>query len=521
MGTILESDFTKYIMPLNLARNYQFCLNSEQFIPSVDSTKEGVIPRSLRQEYDNLNNILTQILVGNTLQLRRSSLQQFKIRLHILIIETMHCIAQQNSDGINLSFDQYSFTELLNNMALNFASVHLLLNDSDTLQITLDKIRAMTLTAGLEATALSALVDAAGGKGEDSIASQILKSIQETKVIFSDLRGIDNIVNNVQSIVDMNITRSTNAFFLFCGPPGTGKTTIAQAIASAFSDSEFFNMDTEFFSSQIIGHTEKKIKAIFKEIRSNRQKNYTIIIDEIDNVIGTEIKQSFLTTVKTTLQTEISGTEPLYNNLIICGMTNYKNKIDEVMLRRITNIFYVPMPDFEISVEFFFELVVKIKPTNEIFFQLSQLRKELLKNVLAIYATNNHLYYTNHNMKQFNDTCRSNFGFPDIKKDSYNIRIEERSVFYDKVETSDAVYVVIYHREDDFICMKGNTRVSFVAQEVKGIKSVTNELKLFFQENNKRVEFIIIPSIGDLINAIKQTSILTEEQVNKYQEYNS
>lgn len=68
---------------------------------------------------------------------------------------------------------------------------------------------------------------------------------------------------------------------LFSGPPGTGKTFIAKALAGE-SKVPFFYASGSDFNDKYVGVGSAKIREIFKDARKNRPS--IIFIDEIDSI---------------------------------------------------------------------------------------------------------------------------------------------------------------------------------------------------------------------------------------------
>ena len=129
---------------------------------------------------------------------------------------------------------------------------------------------------------------------------------------------------------------------LLYGPPGTGKTLIARTLANALNVKEFKVVNGPELFDKFVGETEKKIRDLFANAEKDQKDNgddaglHVIVFDEIDSLCrargtvssGTGVHDSAVNQ----LLTKIDGVNSL-NNIIVIGMTNRKDLIDEAILR--------------------------------------------------------------------------------------------------------------------------------------------------------------------------------------------
>ena len=129
---------------------------------------------------------------------------------------------------------------------------------------------------------------------------------------------------------------------LLYGPPGTGKTLIARTLANALNVAEFKVVNGPELFDKFVGETEKKIRDLFSKAEKDQKENgdeaglHVIVFDEIDSICkargtvtsGTGVNDSAVNQ----LLTKIDGVEAL-NDIIVIGMTNRKDLIDEAILR--------------------------------------------------------------------------------------------------------------------------------------------------------------------------------------------
>ena len=129
---------------------------------------------------------------------------------------------------------------------------------------------------------------------------------------------------------------------LLYGPPGTGKTLIARTLANALNVAEFKVVNGPELFDKYVGETEKKIRDLFANAEKDQKEDgdeaglHVIVCDEIDSICkargtvtsGTGVNDSAVNQ----LLTKIDGVEAL-NDIIVIGMTNRKDLIDEAILR--------------------------------------------------------------------------------------------------------------------------------------------------------------------------------------------
>jgi len=137
---------------------------------------------------------------------------------------------------------------------------------------------------------------------------------------------------------------------LLHGPPGTGKTMLAKAVAAS-TNSTFIEIVGSELVQKFIGEGAKLVKDVFKLARERAPS--IIFIDEIDAIaakridLGTsgerEVQRTFMQ-----LLAEIDGFQPL-DNVKIIGCTNRKDIMDPAIIRpgRLDRMIEVPVPNKE------------------------------------------------------------------------------------------------------------------------------------------------------------------------------
>ena len=129
---------------------------------------------------------------------------------------------------------------------------------------------------------------------------------------------------------------------LLYGPPGTGKTLIARELGKALRAKEPKIVNGPEIMSKYVGEAEERIRKLFEDaIQDQREYGpdsqlHIIIFDELDSICrprgtinsGTGVHD----TMVNQLLSMIDGVNAL-NNVLVIGMTNRKDLIDEAVLR--------------------------------------------------------------------------------------------------------------------------------------------------------------------------------------------
>jgi len=196
--------------------------------------------------------------------------------------------------------------------------------------------------------------------------------VQIPNVSWDDVGGLDELKEELKEAVEWPI-KYKDAYdyvdvespkgILLHGPPGTGKTMIAKALAK-MTESNFISIKGPELLSKWVGESEKGVREIFRKAR--QAAPCIIFLDEVDALVprrGSGGSESHVTeNVVSQILTEIDGLEELHNVLII-GATNRLDIVDEALLRpgRFDRIIKVPNPD-EKGRQHIFEIHTKKKP---------------------------------------------------------------------------------------------------------------------------------------------------------------
>ncbi|MFN2099554.1 CDC48 family AAA ATPase [Altererythrobacter sp. MF3-039] len=159
-------------------------------------------------------------------------------------------------------------------------------------------------------------------------------------VNYDDVGGMGETIQQLREMVELPL-RYPELFtrlgvdppkgVLLHGPPGTGKTRLAQAVASE-SDAEFFTINGPEIMGSGYGETEKRLREVFEE--AARSSPAIIFIDEIDSIAP---KRSQVTgeaekRLVAQLLTLMDGIEARAN-LVVIAATNRPDAMDEALRR--------------------------------------------------------------------------------------------------------------------------------------------------------------------------------------------
>lgn len=205
------------------------------------------------------------------------------------------------------------------------------------------------------------MMDRAGGKNSmmfgmgKSNAKIYVKSSKGIR--FSDVAGEDEAKENLAEIVDYlhdpkkykDIGASMPKGILLVGPPGTGKTMLAKAVAGE-ANVPFFSMSGSEFVEMFVGMGASKVRDLFKQAKEKAP--CIVFIDEIDaigkkrdgNVGGNDEREQTLNQ----LLTEMDGFED-NNGVIILAATNRPESLDPALTRpgRFDRRVPVELPDLK------------------------------------------------------------------------------------------------------------------------------------------------------------------------------
>lgn len=177
--------------------------------------------------------------------------------------------------------------------------------------------------------------------------------VEKPAVKWSDVAGLEAAKDALKEAVILPI-RFPQLFtgkrvpwkgILLFGPPGTGKSYLAKAVATEANKSTFFSVSSSDLVSKWLGESEKMVRNLFELAREHKPS--IIFIDEIDSLCSSrsDNESESARRIKTEFLIQMQGVGHDTDGILVLGATNIPWVLDSAIRRRFEKRICIPLPD--------------------------------------------------------------------------------------------------------------------------------------------------------------------------------
>ncbi|PPD83253.1 hypothetical protein GOBAR_DD19821 [Gossypium barbadense] len=175
-------------------------------------------------------------------------------------------------------------------------------------------------------------------------------------VSFDDIGALENVKDTLKELVMLplqrpelfckgQLTKPSKGILLF-GPPGTGKTMLAKAVATE-AGANFINISMSSITSKWFGEGEKYVKAVFS--LASKIAPSVIFVDEVDSMLGRREnpgEHEAMRKMKNEFMVNWDGLRTKdKERVLVLAATNRPFDLDEAVIRRLPRRLMVNLPD--------------------------------------------------------------------------------------------------------------------------------------------------------------------------------
>ncbi|KAG1346502.1 peroxisome biosynthesis protein PAS1 [Cocos nucifera] len=191
---------------------------------------------------------------------------------------------------------------------------------------------------------------------EKRIRQEVIPA-SEIGVTFNDIGALDEVKESLQELVMLPLRRPdifTGGLLKPCrgillfGPPGTGKTMLAKAIANE-AGASFINVSMSTITSKWFGEDEKNVRALFT--LAAKVAPTIIFVDEVDSMLGQRTRvgeHEAMRKIKNEFMMHWDGLlTKSVERILVLAATNRPFDLDEAIIRRFERRIMVGLPSVE------------------------------------------------------------------------------------------------------------------------------------------------------------------------------
>ncbi|KAL3648017.1 hypothetical protein CASFOL_008985 [Castilleja foliolosa] len=175
-------------------------------------------------------------------------------------------------------------------------------------------------------------------------------------VTFDDIGALENVKETLKELVMLplqrpelftkgQLTKPCKGILLF-GPPGTGKTMLAKAVATD-AGANFINISMSSITSKWFGEGEKYVKAVFS--LASKIAPSVVFVDEVDSMLGRREnpgEHEAMRKMKNEFMMNWDGLRTKdKERVLVLAATNRPFDLDEAVIRRLPRRLMVNLPD--------------------------------------------------------------------------------------------------------------------------------------------------------------------------------
>ncbi|XP_010436397.1 PREDICTED: uncharacterized protein LOC104720133, partial [Camelina sativa] len=190
---------------------------------------------------------------------------------------------------------------------------------------------------------------------EKRLISEVIQP-SDIDVTFDDIGALEKVKDTLKELVMLplqrpelfsrgQLTKPCKGILLF-GPPGTGKTMLAKAVAKE-AGANFINLSMSSITSKWFGEVEKYVKAVFS--LASKISPSVIFVDEVDSMLGrreTPGEHEAMRKMKNEFMIHWDGLKTKeMERVLVLAATNRPYDLDEAVIRRLPRRLMLGLPD--------------------------------------------------------------------------------------------------------------------------------------------------------------------------------